>query len=97
MRRCKRCGSSEGKLVKGLCLHCRVGLECGLVDPKTNLPMPGVAEDRVSLARQTMFREDGSMTDVPAQDPEKPQLEKQADLFQYERDQKNLKQLREHR
>jgi len=94
MRSCKRCGSREGKLVKGLCLHCRLGLDSGLIDSKTNLPRQGVAEDRVPLARQAKFRDDGSLTDAPARNSEQPQREKQADLFQYERDQKNLRRLR---
>ena len=45
------------------------------------------------LVRQAKFREDGIVTDVPARDSEKPQLEKQSDLFQFEKDRSNLERL----
>ena len=48
---------------------------------------------RKKLVRQAKFREDGTVTDVPARDSEKPQLEKQADLFQFQKDVENLKKL----
>ncbi|MBA7642091.1 hypothetical protein ES703_49777 [subsurface metagenome] len=34
------------------------------------------------LTRQAKFRGDGSQTSVPARDSERPQLERQGDLFQ---------------
>jgi len=45
------------------------------------------------LTRQAKFREDGTVTDVPARDSEKPQLEKQPDLFQFGKDRENLERL----
>ena len=45
------------------------------------------------MARQAMFKDDGSMTDVPTKLGENPQLEKQADLFQFGKDSENLARL----
>lgn len=45
------------------------------------------------LVRQVVFMEDASLSDVPAPDSERPQLEKQEDLFQYAKDQDNLKRI----
>ena len=48
------------------------------------------------LVRQAKFREDLTITDIPAKDTEKPQLEKQGgDLFQWAKDEDNLKKLSE--
>lgn len=41
---CGRCGSECPYRAEGHCLHCLVGLECGLVDKETNLPVKGVGE-----------------------------------------------------
>lgn len=46
------------------------------------------------LVRQAKFREDMSLTDVPARDSEKPQLEGQASLTQWAVDQGNLEKLK---
>ena len=45
------------------------------------------------LVRQSAFRVDGTVTDVPTQDSERPQLEKKADLFEWGDDQAKLKRL----
>jgi len=45
------------------------------------------------MVRQSMFKTDGSITDIPARDTEKPQLEKQPDLFQWKKDIDNLERL----
>ena len=52
-----------------------------------------VSPKKQKLVRQAKFREDGSLTDVPAVDSEKPQLEKQSDLFQFGKDRDNLGRL----
>jgi len=49
--------------------------------------------NKKKLVRQAMFRPDGSVTDVPVKDSEKPQLEKQSDMFQYGKDRDNLERL----
>lgn len=41
---CKRCGSECPERPEGYCFHCLVGLGCGLIDKKTNLPIKGVGE-----------------------------------------------------
>lgn len=48
---------------------------------------------KARIVRQASFRDDGSQTDIPVLNQEQPQLEKQADLFQYARDQENLRRL----
>ena len=53
----------------------------------------GVVKRKDVLVRQAKFREDLSVTDVPAKDSENPQLEKQSELFQFGKDQKNLNRL----
>jgi len=45
------------------------------------------------MARQAMFRTDGTTTDVPSKNTEYPQLEKQLDLFQHATDKENLERL----
>ena len=45
------------------------------------------------MVRQAMFKLDGTITDIPVKDAEKPQLEKQADMFQWQQDQANLESL----
>jgi len=47
------------------------------------------------LIRQAKFREDGTVTDVPARDSEKPQLEKQKTLFDWQGTEELLKRLKE--
>ena len=51
------------------------------------------SEMKKPLVRQVVFMEDASLSDVPAPDSERPQLEKQEDLFQYAKDQDNLKRI----
>ena len=58
------------------------------------LPAGASVLNKKKLVRQAKFREDGVVTDVPAKDSEKPQLEKQSDLFQFEKDRDNLKRLK---
>ena len=41
---------------------------------------------RKKLVRQAKFRADGTVTDVPARDSERPQLEMQGDLFLFSRE-----------
>ena len=48
---------------------------------------------KATIVRQASFRPDGSITDQPARNKEQPQLEKQADLETYARDQALLKRL----
>ena len=45
------------------------------------------------MTRQAMFRDDGTITDVPTKLTENPQLEKQLDLLQYPVDTANLARL----
>lgn len=40
--------------------------------------------------RQVYMKEDGTLTDIPARDSEKPQLEKQGDLLLWAEEQKKL-------
>ena len=47
------------------------------------------------MVRQAVFRLDGSITDVPTRETERPQLERQGDLLQYGVDQENLKRIEE--
>jgi hypothetical protein len=48
---------------------------------------------RKEFVRQVKFGTDCEITSVPVKDSERPQLEKQSDLFQFEKDQRNLKAL----
>jgi len=47
----------------------------------------------VADGKTTMFKLNGTITDIPVKDTEKPQLEKQVDLFQWQQDQANLESL----
>lgn len=49
------------------------------------------------LVRQAKFRDDGTLTDVPARDSERPQLEEQETLIQWAEDRKKLKNSGEQR
>jgi len=52
-----------------------------------------IAKKKKKLVRQATFDEKAETSSVPARDSERPQLEKQGDLFQYERDTQNLSAL----
>lgn len=100
---CKRCGSECPERPEGLCFHCivAIALEKGLSEKAGHpviLLQAGVVEgfpDWTAPTRQAMMRDGGSLTDVPARDSERPQLEKQAGLFQWQKDQENLKKLKD--
>ena len=47
------------------------------------------------MVRQAMFKLDGSITDIPTGETERPQLERQGDLFTYPKDTENLARLKE--
>lgn len=46
-----------------------------------------------NLVRQSTFRDDGTVTSVPAKNSEQPQLEVQGSLMQWHEDQEKLKRL----
>jgi len=41
---CKRCGSDCPESPDGYCFHCHVGIEVGLVDSATMIPVKGIQE-----------------------------------------------------
>ena len=49
----------------------------------------------MSEVRQSVFNERGDISDIPAKDSERPQLEKQLDMFTYLKEKQLLNQLTE--
>ena len=47
---------------------------------------------KAKIVRQTAFRDDGSITDLPARNEEQPQMEQQESLFTYQETEQKLRQ-----